>query len=283
MASIVTTSSRRNSSITTSSLIAVLVGSLAIIVAYVANQTVKSSLEQNDAEAGVLITSTVAHPHYQELERGVKIDDAAHTHIIADKTEFTEKVRDQILPSQPTEIVKPMKEPNKNENKVLTEEERLKEHKVFNNEVENVIEQISIPGVSFIEVPQLNMSDASILAYLKAPVEVYDDDSEVVAAAKERTAEYKTIALKYIEEGGTFNQFVRDICVEEAEKNATIKDVQSQKRRILEEEGEEAAQAFLDEVNPQLKAAGLKEVKISFTDRKLLERKRAKNDATGVH
>ena len=143
----------------------------------------------------------------------------------------------------------------------------------FDNEVENVLERVSKQGALFLQIPQIDMSQEQVLEFLRRPVEIYDDDDQEAVAAKERVAEFKTAALKFIEEGGTINQFVRDCAAANKEAHDTLEEIRREKRRIMLEQGEEAAQAYLDEVNPQLKEAGLPEVTINKVDRRDLQQK----------
>ena len=145
----------------------------------------------------------------------------------------------------------------------------------FDNEVENVLERVSKQGALFMQVPQIDMPQEQVLEFLRRPVEIYDDDDAEAVAAKERVAEFKTAALKFIEEGGTINQFVRDCAATNKENHDTLEEVKREKRRIFLEQGEEAAQAYLDGVNPQLKEAGLPEVKIGRGDYNALRNKAA--------
>ena len=145
----------------------------------------------------------------------------------------------------------------------------------FDNDVENVLERVSKPGSMFLQVPQIDMSHEQVLEFLRRPVEIYDDDDQEAVAAKERVAEFKTAALKFIEEGGTINQFVRDCAAANKENREMVEEIRREKRRIMLEQGEEAAQAYLDEVNPQLKEAGLPEVKIGRGDYNALRNKAA--------
>ena len=147
--------------------------------------------------------------------------------------------------------------------------------KHFDNDVENVIEEVSRPGAQFLMVPQVDLPEDEVLGYLRKPVDIFEDDDAETVAAKERTAEFKARALKFVEGGGTINQFVRDCAAAEAEGRATVEEIRREKTRILLSQGMEAAQAYLDEMNPQLKAAGLPEVKIGRADLKQLKDKAA--------
>lgn len=157
--------------------------------------------------------------------------------------------------------------------------EAAKPAKVFDNEVENQLELVSQDGFSAFVTPRVDMSEEEILAYLKKPVEIYDDDDEDTIAAKERTAEIKQEALKYIGQGGTLNQFLRDYAAQVKEGQETVKDVKDEMIRILHDQGQEAAQAYLNKMNPQLREAGLNEVRIGKGTLKMMERRLAKEAA----
>lgn len=150
--------------------------------------------------------------------------------------------------------------------------------KHFDNEVENTLEIVSKPGAQFLQIPVIDMAHEDIIAFLKKPVEILPDDDEATIAAKERTVEVKAAALEYIEKGGTINQFIRDTAAAEQEAVATRDEVRMEMRRILASEGEEMAQAYLDEINPQLAKLGIKEIKIGRGDRKFAETRRLKSN-----
>ena len=146
--------------------------------------------------------------------------------------------------------------------------------KVFDNPVENELEELSRANGLGLRTPQVNMTHEETMEYLRKPVEIYDDDDPATVAAKERTAAMKTAALAYIEKGGTLNQFMRDYQAQAREDEATLKEVRNEMKRLLNDKGKEAAQAYLDEVNPQLKEAGLPEVRLSGLLVKAAERRK---------
>lgn len=148
--------------------------------------------------------------------------------------------------------------------------------KVFDNPVENNLESVSQQNFESIVTLRVDLPQDEIVEILKRPVEIYDDDDEETVAAKERTAEMKSAALEYIEAGGTFNQFLRDCQAEANEAREAVKDVQEEMKRILEAEGVEAAQAYLDEQNPRLREQGLREVHIGAGLIRAIERRRAR-------
>ncbi len=151
--------------------------------------------------------------------------------------------------------------------------------KIFDNPVENELEELSRAGGLGLRTPRVDMSHEETVEYLKRPVEIYEDDDPATVAAKERTAAMKTEALAYVEKGGTLNQFMRDYQAQARENEETLDEVRSEMKRILEAEGREAAQAYLDEVNPQLKDAGLPEVRLSGLLVKAVERRKLREAA----
>lgn len=137
-----------------------------------------------------------------------------------------------------------------------------KEREFFDNEVENLVASVSEPGAEFFGFPpSVDMSDEDVLALLKRPVEIYEDDDPEAIAAKERTAEFKSMAIEAMEKDGlTFNQFIRDLSHLRNEQAAMREDARSEMIRILKSRGEEEAREYLDGVNAELKAQGIKEL-----------------------
>ena len=132
----------------------------------------------------------------------------------------------------------------------------------FDNPVENRLEKLGIPGKGVAMVLPNRLSQDEILAILRRPIQINEDDDEETVAAKERTAEMKTAALEYIEAGGTYDEFVAEMVKTSNEEAEMKKTARTEMMRILKQEGYEAAEAYLEQVNPTLKEAGLKEMKI---------------------
>ena len=149
----------------------------------------------------------------------------------------------------------------------------------FDNPIENMIARVSRPNAKFLVPPTLSVGDEELMEILDRPIEILEDDTEEAIAVKERTAAMKEEIKKYISEGGTINQYFRDVLAMNNEKEGIRNDVASEKRRLLLEKGEEAAQAYLDTVNPQLKEMGLDEQRISAVDLRWMEKELAAQKA----
>lgn len=145
-------------------------------------------------------------------------------------------------------------------------------HQYFDNPIENQLASLTIRGKHFKSLPTIKASDDEILAFLRKPVEIYDDDDEKTIRAKEATAEMKTQALAFIEQGGTFQEFVRLMADASNAEHDLIEEVRKEKLRLLKEDGIDAAAAYLEEANKTLKEAGLSEMKVTVFDTNLAER-----------
>lgn len=154
----------------------------------------------------------------------------------------------------------------------------------FDNPAENMIARVSRPNAKFLIPPTLTIPEDELMEILARPVEIYDDDTEEAIAVKERTAAMKEEIKKYIAEGGTINQYFRDVLAMNTERDGIRSDVHNEKRRLLLEKGEAAAQAYLDSVNPQLKEMGLEEQRISPVDLRWMRKEladKAANEGKG--
>ena len=137
----------------------------------------------------------------------------------------------------------------------------FREKEYFDNPVENILASVSEPGAEFVLTPpRVTLSDEEIIAILKRPVEIYEDDDDEAARVKERTAAFKTEALAFIEAGGTYNQFVRDKAAAATEQANMVEDVRQEMIRLLRTSGRKAAEEYLAEANPVLREQGLREV-----------------------
>lgn len=132
----------------------------------------------------------------------------------------------------------------------------------FDNPVENELEAVwSDDVVEIDEVPRIDgFTDEQIVAFLKKPVVYSEDDDEFAVASKQKAEQAKKDALGYIEKGFTINDYLRDAAAARNEANETRRDVREEMERILDNEGEKAAIAYLNEVNPQLEKEGIKPV-----------------------
>lgn len=153
-----------------------------------------------------------------------------------------------------------------------------KVRRFFDNKVENILETLSRPGSRFAMAPApLKLSQEEILGLLKQPIVINDEDDKNTIEAKERTANLKSEALQFVLAGGSFDDFVNQMVAISNQEADFCESVTLEKRRLIEEEGIEAAEAYLIEANKILRDAGLPEQRITLVDqlrvKKLTKRK----------
>ncbi len=144
----------------------------------------------------------------------------------------------------------------------------------FDNPVENRLEKLAIPGKGVAMILPNSLSDEEVMEILRRPIEISSDDSPDVIEAKERTIAIKKEAIAYIEQGGSYDEFVAELARVANEEANAIKTVRAEMMRILKSEGIDAADAYLEEVNPTLTDAGLKPIGVPKPLRIKYERER---------
>lgn len=180
--------------------------------------------------------------------------------------------QDETGPTSPSGIEAPAKS-----NQTTVAHKVMPQHrKYFDNPIENQLERLAIPGRNIRATPSLSkLTQEEILQYLRRPIQIEEDDDEEAVAAKERTAALKTEALKYIENGGTYDDFVREMVKVSNEEADMIRDARNEMMRLYKEEGAIAAIEYLKEANATLRENGLKEIPISTGLQKRAEEERA--------
>ena len=83
--------------------------------------------------------------------------------------------------------------------------------KPFDNPVENSLVGLSMENGKFIPAFMLNHSDEEIMAALRREVVINQDDPEEVKLKKQAVAEMKAVILDYMEQGGTYRDFVYEM------------------------------------------------------------------------
>jgi hypothetical protein len=180
--------------------------------------------------------------------------------------------QEESRPTSPSDI----EAPAKSNQTTITHRVMPQHRKYFDNPIENQLERLAIPGRNIRATPPLSkLTQEEILQYLRRPIQIDEDDDEEAVAAKERTAALKTEALKYIENGGTYDEFVREMVKVSNEEADMIRDARNEMLRLYKEEGAIAAIEYLKEANATLRENGLKEIPISTGLQKRAEEERA--------
>lgn len=134
--------------------------------------------------------------------------------------------------------------------------------KPFDNPIENQLVGFSVEGGSFAPGLLLRHSDEEIMEALRKPVVINDDDSEQIKAKKQAVAEMKGVILDYIEQGGTYEQFVTDVAMFTKKERAAKKEGIRQLVALVREDRLEEARAFRSQLGKLLEEQGFSPLKL---------------------
>ena len=149
---------------------------------------------------------------------------------------------------------------------------------VFDNPIENQLIGLSLPDAIFIPGLLLGYDSNDVKQILQKPVVFTDEDSEKTLRSKQAVAEMKQVILEYMDNGGTFEQFVLEMSSfaqqERILKQQCLKKVSDLLKQGLVKE----ARQYVAELNSALEEQGFSSVKLP----KRLERSLANEDATSM-
>lgn len=133
---------------------------------------------------------------------------------------------------------------------------------IFDNYFEENLIGLSIDGGTFIPGMLMGYDDEVVMSMLKRPVQINEEDDETVIAKKEAVAEMKGIILDYIEQGGTFDEFVAEMRVYTVHER-NIKGLALKRIASLYNQGKlEEAQAFLKTFDDILQQDGFSPLRL---------------------
>ncbi len=142
---------------------------------------------------------------------------------------------------------------------------------LFDNSFEENLVGLSIEGGSFVPGMLMGLDTNAIMPLLRRDVVINEDDTDDEKAKKEAVAQMKGVILDYIEQGGTFDQFVmemRALTVQERSmKGKALKRVvELYKAGKLDE-----ARAYVDSFNSVIDEQGFSPLKLPPHIRTALE------------
>lgn len=133
---------------------------------------------------------------------------------------------------------------------------------VFDNVFENQLLGMALEKGTFISGFVTQYTREQVVEMLQKPVEILEDDTDDVKAKKEAVADLKAAALQYLDEGGTWGQFVAEM-QSYASQERSLKAKGMRKVLELARDGKvDEARAFLEEYNGILKEQGYSELKL---------------------
>lgn len=142
---------------------------------------------------------------------------------------------------------------------------------LFDNSFEENLVGLSIEGGSFVPGMLMGLDTNAIMPLLRRDVVINEDDTDDEKAKKEAVAEMKGVILDYIEQGGTFDQFVMEM------RALTVQE-RSMKSKALKRVAElckagklDEARAYVDSFNSVIDEQGFSPLKLPPHIRTALE------------
>lgn len=89
--------------------------------------------------------------------------------------------------------------------------EAMERKPIFDDPFEEQLVGLSTPGATFVPSVLLNHSEEELREMLSREVVISEDDSEDVVQKKMAVAEMKKILYDYLQEGGTYQDFIREM------------------------------------------------------------------------
>lgn len=142
--------------------------------------------------------------------------------------------------------------------------ENISKPKVFDNPVENQLVGLSVEGGSFASGLMMRHTDEDILAALNRPVEIHEDDSDEVKAKKEAVAAMKQEILAYMEQGGTYEEFVTEMASMARQERKMKRDGIRKIVSLLDEGRADEARDFYETYNGLLEESGYTPLKLQM-------------------
>ena len=146
--------------------------------------------------------------------------DAASADVVSNTNEYVKKAGRMMLPSGKVITFKP---PQEGQTTKVWAENKMWEcdsegdwkdvtpPELFDNPVENQLVGLAVEGGSFVPGLMKRFDDAYVIEILKKDVIINEDDSEEVVLKKQAVVEMKGMILDYIENGGTYAQFIDEM------------------------------------------------------------------------
>lgn len=136
--------------------------------------------------------------------------------------------------------------------------------KVFDNPVENQLVGLSVEGGSFAPGLMMRHSDEDIAAALRKPVVINEDDPDDVREKKEAVAAMKREILAYMEQGGTYEDFVTEMASMARQERKMKRDGIRKIVSMLEEGRADEARDFYETYNRLLQESGYSALKLQM-------------------
>lgn len=127
--------------------------------------------------------------------------------------------------------------------------EAVERKPVFDDPFEEQLVGLATPGATFVPSVLLNHSEEELREMLSRPVVINEDDSEEIAHKKETVAEMKKILSDYLQEGGAYSDFIREMHEYSKEERRLRSNGVAKAYELVERGDLEAAREFVESYN----------------------------------
>lgn len=141
---------------------------------------------------------------------------------------------------------------------------------IFDNSFEESLIGLSVDGGAFIPGMLIGLDKDAVNELLHRDVVINEDDSEDVVAKKEAVAQMKGVILDYIDNGGTFDQFVMEIRALSTQERSLKTKALRQIVALYKEGKYQEAQKYREDFDAVLSEQGFSPVKLPTHIRKAL-------------
>ena len=141
---------------------------------------------------------------------------------------------------------------------------------LFDNSFEENLVGLSIEGGSFIPGMLMGLDTNAIMPLLRRDVVINEDDTEDEKAKKEAVAQMKGVILDYIEQGGTFDQFVMEMRALTVQERALKAQAYKKVGQLIKEGKLDEAKAYRDSFNAVMDEQGFTPLKYPPNVNKML-------------
>lgn len=149
--------------------------------------------------------------------------------------------------------------------------EVIKHQPVFEDKFEEQMIGLALPGGTFIPFVLLNHTEQELNDMLAREVVINPDDSDEVKEKKQAVAEMKKIVAQYLADGGTFEEFVKEMHKYSKEERKLRTKGLVRIEDLIENGEIDAAREFLKQYNEILNENGFPAMRLPKKARALLE------------
>lgn len=141
---------------------------------------------------------------------------------------------------------------------------------IFENGLNNFLTNFTTPGEDVPETP-MEVSNDEVMQALMEKIEIKDDDSDEVKFQKEAVKVLREELRKYIKEGNTAADFIRDIQRRQQMEAEHVREARGMIMEALSKENPAQARELYNAINKHMNEKGLPKVRLARKFLKMME------------